>query len=150
VPEELIVTAAHCIEGVTDGIPYTSTDLAFSPMWHNNQVPFGTWTVHKVFLNSWMTCTIPLVDCHTNPANDYAVIVLNPHNGKGVGDVTGANGWSVNQPATLSNVTLAGILGRGEPSGQLRGLKSPPRDHRRPSRDGNNATGRAVLPDLYR
>ena len=77
--EDLIVTAAHCIEGTTDGIPYTSTDLVFSPMWHNNQNPHGTWTVKKVFLNSgWMHCPIPLADCSTNPLHDYAVIVLNP------------------------------------------------------------------------
>jgi V8-like Glu-specific endopeptidase len=110
--QELIVTAAHCIEGTTGGIPYTSTDLAFSPMWHDNKAPYGTWTVKKVFLNGgWMKCTIPLVDCSTNPLDDYAVIVLNPQNGKGVGDITGADGWSVNQPDAVSNVTIAGIPG---------------------------------------
>ncbi len=109
--EDLIVTAAHCIEGVEDGVPYTSTNLAFSPMWHNNQNPYGTWSVNDVFLYSWMDCTIPIFDCGTNPENDYAVIVLNPRNGKGVGDVTGADGWSVNQPGTINNVTIAGIPG---------------------------------------
>ena len=109
--EDLIVTAAHCIEGVEDGVPYTSTDLAFSPMWHDNQTPYGTWSVNKVFLTSWMNCPFPVIDCGTNPENDYAVIVLNPQNGKGVGDVTGANGWSVNQPDTIGNVTIAGIPG---------------------------------------
>jgi hypothetical protein len=39
---ELILTAAHCIEGTLGGIPYTSTDLAFSPMWHDNTNPYGT------------------------------------------------------------------------------------------------------------
>lgn len=110
--EELIVTAAHCIEGTTGGIPYTSTHLAFSPMWHDNQNPYGTWTVKKVFLNSgWMKCIIPLVDCSTNPQYDYAILVLNPQHGKGVGDITGANGWSVNQPASVGNVAIAGIPG---------------------------------------
>jgi hypothetical protein len=109
--EDLIVTAAHCIEGVEDGVPYVSTDLAFSPMWHDNTEPYGTWSVSKVFLYSWMNCVIPIIDCGTNPENDYAVIVLNPRNGMGVGDVTGADGWSVNQPGTLDNVTIAGIPG---------------------------------------
>jgi hypothetical protein len=109
--EDLIVTAAHCIEGVADGVPYTSTDLAFSPMWHDNQDPYGTWTVNKVFLYNWMNCRIPVIDCSTNPENDYAVIILNPQNGKGVGDITGANGWSVNQPDTVNNVAIAGIPG---------------------------------------
>jgi V8-like Glu-specific endopeptidase len=109
--EDLILTAAHCIEGVEDGVPYTSTDLAFSPMWHNNQSPFGTWSVNKVFLYSWMDCPVPVIDCHTNTENDYAIIVLNPQNGKGVGDITGANGWKVSQPDTVDNVTIAGIPG---------------------------------------
>lgn len=108
--EELIATAAHCIEGTTGGIPYTSTNLAFSPMWHDNQSPLGVWTVRKVFLNSgWMHCPIPVVNCKTNPADDYAIIVLNPQNGHGVGDVTGADGWLVNQPSAISGVTVAGI-----------------------------------------
>jgi V8-like Glu-specific endopeptidase len=110
--EDLIVTAAHCIEGTTGGIPYTSTDLVFSPMWHDNQTPYGTWTVKKVFLGGgWMHCPIPLIDCRTNPLHDYAVVVLNPHHGKGVGDITGAEGWSINQPRTVNAVTIAGIPG---------------------------------------
>jgi V8-like Glu-specific endopeptidase len=107
---ELIVTAAHCIEGATNGFPYTSTHIVFSPMWHNNQNPFGTWTVRKIFLDSgWMKCVIPLVACSTNPLYDYAVIVLNPSKGKGVGAVTGSDGWHVNQPNIVKNVAIAGI-----------------------------------------
>lgn len=109
--EDLIVTAAHCIEGVEDNVPYTSTDLAFTPMWHNNEAPYGTWTVNKVFLYSWMDCPIPVIDCSTHPENDYAVIVLNSQNGRGVGDVTGADGWSVSNPDAIDNVTIAGIPG---------------------------------------
>lgn len=101
---------AHCIEGTTGGIAYTSTHLAFSPMWHNNTNPYGTWTAKKVFLNSgWMQCAIPVVDCHTNPLYDYAVIVLNPRQGRGVGAITGSDGWSINQPATIDDVAVAGI-----------------------------------------
>jgi hypothetical protein len=108
--EELILTAAHCIEGTTDGIPYTSTDLAFSPMWNNGDAPYGTWTSKEVFLNSgWMHCPVPVVDCSTNPADDYAVIVLNPQNGEGVGDVTGADAWTDSAPAAVAGVTIAGI-----------------------------------------
>jgi V8-like Glu-specific endopeptidase len=110
--EQLILTAAHCIKGTIGSIAYTSTNLAFAPMWHDNQAPYGTWTAEKVFLDrGWMTCTIPIVDCTTNPLEDYAIIVLKPKNGKGVGYVTGANGWSINQPATLDKVTIAGIPG---------------------------------------
>jgi hypothetical protein len=107
---ELIVTAAHCIEGTANGVPYTSTHIAFSPMWHSNQNPFGTWTVRKIILDSgWMKCVIPLVDCSTNPLYDYAVIVLNPRKGKGIGAVTGSDGWHVNQPNIVKNVAIAGI-----------------------------------------
>ena len=108
--EELIVTAAHCLEGTFDGITYTSTHLLFSPMWHDGKNPFGTWTVKKAFLNKgWLTCKPHGVDCKTNPLDDYAVVVLNPKNGKGVGDLTGADGWAVNQPKTIDRVTIAGI-----------------------------------------
>jgi V8-like Glu-specific endopeptidase len=108
--EELIVTAAHCLEGTFDGITYTSTHLLFSPMWHDGKNPFGTWTVKKAFLSKgWLTCKAHGVDCKTNPLDDYAVVVLNPKNGKGVGDLTGADGWAVNQPKTIDRVTIAGI-----------------------------------------
>jgi len=108
--EELIVTAAHCLEGTIGRVAYTSTNLVFSPMWHDGKNPFGTWTVEKAFLNSgWLTCSIPVVDCKTNQLYDYAVIVLSPKNGKGIGDVTGADGWSINQPKTIASATIAGI-----------------------------------------
>ncbi len=108
--EELIVTAAHCIEGTIGRVAYTSTNLAFSPMWHDGKNPFGTWTVRKAFLDSgWLTCSVPVVDCKTNQLYDYAVVVLSPKNGKGIGDVTGADGWSVKQPKTIAGVTIAGI-----------------------------------------
>jgi V8-like Glu-specific endopeptidase len=113
--EDLIVTAAHCIEGTIGHVAYTSTNLVFSPMWHNGKNPFGTWTVKKVFLHSgWLTCSIPLVNCKTNQLYDYAIIVLNQKNGKGVGDITGADGWSVNQPKTIPGVTIAGIPGTSQ------------------------------------
>jgi V8-like Glu-specific endopeptidase len=106
--EELILTAAHCVEGTTDGIPYTTTDLAFSPKWNNGDAPYGTWTSKEVFLNSgWMSCGI--ITCSTNPADDYAIIVLNQQSGKGVGDVTGADAWNSGAADTLSDVTIAGI-----------------------------------------
>jgi hypothetical protein len=108
--EELIVTAAHCLEGTIGRVAYTSTNLVFSPMWHDGKNPFGTWTVRKAFLNSdWLTCSIPVINCKTNQLYDYAVVVLGPKNGKGVGDVTGADGWSVNQPKAIAGVTIAGI-----------------------------------------
>jgi V8-like Glu-specific endopeptidase len=107
---ELIVTAAHCLEGTTGRVAYTSTHLLFSPMWHDGKNPFGTWTVKKAFLNKgWLTCRIPVVNCTTNQLYDYAIVVLSPKNGKGVGDITGADGWSVNQPKTIPGVTIAGI-----------------------------------------
>ena len=108
--EELVVTAAHCIEGTIGRVAYTSTNVVFSPMWHDGKNPFGTWRVRKAFLNSgWLTCSVPVVDCKTNQLYDYAVVVLSPKNGKGIGDVTGADGWSVNQPKTIASVTIAGI-----------------------------------------
>ncbi|NUQ99068.1 MAG: serine protease, partial [Streptomyces sp.] len=40
----LIVTAAHCLNGSKDG------DLIFVPGYRGGQAPYGTWTVRKAFL----------------------------------------------------------------------------------------------------
>jgi len=107
--QELVLTAAHCFEGLQDGIPYQSNDWLFAPEWHNNEFPFGKWNVSAVYVpNQWFTCTI---ECHENPRYDYAVVVVDPKNGHGVGHYTGLNGWKVNAPKSVNNVRIVGIPG---------------------------------------
>ena len=108
---ELIVTAAHCFEGVQNGIRYSTDDWLYAPMWHNNTFPYGKWSVKNVYIdNRWLTCTAGVI-CHENPRYDYAVVVLYPKNGHGVGYYTGQNGWRINQPRNINNTHIVGIPG---------------------------------------
>lgn len=105
----LIVTAAHCFKGTRGGGTYTTNDWMFAPKWNHNQFPYGKWAVQDVFMDSrWVTCN--LLGCHENPRYDYAVVVLRPNNGHGVGYYTGQDGWNVNMPRT-QNVRIVGIPG---------------------------------------
>ena len=107
--QELVLTAAHCFEGLQDGIPYTTNDWLFAPEWHNNVFPYGKWNVKAVYVDSnWFTCTI---ECHENPRYDYAVLVVDPRSGHGVGHYTGLNGWKVNAAKSVNNVRIVGIPG---------------------------------------
>ena len=107
--QELVLTAAHCFEGLYDGLPYHSDDWLFAPMWHNNEFPYGKWDVKSVYIDSrWFSCGI--TGCHENPRYDYAVFVVDPQHGHGVGHYTGLNGWRINQPKT-ANVRIVGIPG---------------------------------------
>ena len=107
--QELVLTAAHCFEGLQDGIPYTSDDWLFAPEWHNNDFPYGKWDVKAVYVDSnWFTCTI---ECHENPRYDYAVLVVDPKSGHGVGHYTGLNGWKINAPKSVDNARIVGIPG---------------------------------------
>jgi hypothetical protein len=48
--------------------------------------------------------------CQENPNYDYAVLVMNPQNGHGVGWSTGEDGWQVNEPVSAA-VRIVGIPG---------------------------------------
>lgn len=107
---ELILTAAHCIEGAFNGVGYMTGDWLFAPMWHDNKFPYGKWTVQSVYIEPhWMHC-VNVVQCQTNPNYDYAVLVLKPQHGHGVGWYTGEDGWHVNKPKTIT-VRIVGIPG---------------------------------------
>ena len=107
--QELVVTAAHCFKGLYAGLPYYSDDWLFAPEWHNNQFPYGKWAVKSVYIDSrWFGCGF--TGCHENPRYDYAVFVVDPQHGHGVGHYTGVNGWHINEPKT-ANVRIVGIPG---------------------------------------
>lgn len=84
---DIIVTAAHCFTGEISGVKYTTTGWMFAPMWHDNKYPYGKWSVHAVYLaQSWIK--------KLDPEFDYAVVVLNPRSGHGVGYFTGQDSWN--------------------------------------------------------
>lgn len=106
----LILTAAHCIEGVLSGFRYMTGDWMFAPMWHDNKFPYGKWAVKSVYIeHNWMHCA-HLGSCQTNPNYDYAVLVMQPQHGHGVGWYTGEDGWHVNEPKVIT-VRIVGIPG---------------------------------------
>lgn len=106
---ELILTAAHCIEGALDGEGYSTDDWIFGPMWNHNKFPYGKWSVKSYWIEpGWMNCVV-FEGCQTNPKYDYAVIVLNQQHGRGVGSFTGENGWHINEPHTIKNTRIVGL-----------------------------------------
>jgi hypothetical protein len=112
--EELMVTAGHCFHGVLMDFVYTSSDWSFAPMWHNNKAPFGSWSVKHFYMDSnFVHCHDFGIACAQDPRYDYAVVVLAPKNGHGVGHVTGENGWSFPRPET-QRVRIVGINGSGK------------------------------------
>lgn len=101
----IIVTAAHCFKGVISGVKYTTTGWTFAPMWHDNQFPYGTWSVRSVYLlRGWIDSL--------DPRLDYAVVALNPRSGRDIGYYTGQDSWnsSLNlAPGQSTPVRVVGI-----------------------------------------
>ncbi len=105
--ELLVLTSAHCVKWVSGGTVHAVTNLAFVPQYNNSsgQVaePFGLWTVSSAVIDSrWTACS---GGC---PQFDYAILVLAPNNGSQLGNIVGANGWSINEPKTVRNAQLVG------------------------------------------
>jgi hypothetical protein len=101
----IIVTAAHCFKGMLGGIKYTTTGWTFAPMWHDNQFPYGKWSVQSVYLRqSWIDSL--------DPNADYAVVVLNPRSGHDVAYYTGQDSWNAGlslAPGQSAPVRVVGI-----------------------------------------
>lgn len=60
---DLVITAAHCMQGKRAG------DVDFVPEYHRSQRPFGVWTVTQVFVDrAWSSSQ--------NPNDDFAFLVV--------------------------------------------------------------------------
>jgi V8-like Glu-specific endopeptidase len=78
----VLVTAAHCINGGTGG--GSRSNIEFIPNYANGQSPDGVWTPERFVLDPrWVN--------GANPDLDVAFIVLKPLNGKNIQAVLGAN-----------------------------------------------------------
>jgi hypothetical protein len=101
----IIVTAAHCFTGVFDGVKYATTGWMFAPMWHDNQFPYGKWSVRAVYLaQGWIR--------KLDPRFDDAVVVLNPRAGRDISAYTGQDSWSSSfslAPGQSAPVRIVGI-----------------------------------------
>lgn len=101
----IIVTAAHCFTGVLSGVKYSTTGWMFAPMWHDNQFPYGEWSVRAVYLaQAWIQ--------QLDPRVDYAVVVLNPNGARDVSSYTGQDSWNSSfslAPGQSAPVRILGI-----------------------------------------
>ncbi|MFG2695515.1 trypsin-like peptidase domain-containing protein [Kitasatospora sp. NPDC048407] len=82
----LILTAAHCLSGVSS--------ITFVPGYHDGQAPFGSWQVSKVFTaDGWQN--------GNDPDEDFAVLAVAPSNGQRIEDVVGGNPLGINAAWTV-------------------------------------------------
>jgi V8-like Glu-specific endopeptidase len=90
---DLIVTAAHCLDG--DG------DLIFVPGYRDGKAPYGVWSVHKRFLpDGWAK--------GQDEDSDVAFAVVESRDGKGVEDVVGGNRFAAGTATGATAVTVTG------------------------------------------
>ncbi|MFD3842789.1 trypsin-like peptidase domain-containing protein [Streptomyces sp. NPDC058642] len=87
---DLIVTAAHCLDGDTD-------DLVFAPGYRNGRAPYGKWRVTRRFLpDAW------------DEDSDVAFAALAERRGEGVEDLVGGNRFTTGTATGATGVTVTG------------------------------------------
>lgn len=79
---DLLITAAHCINGGTNGGP--QQDIVFIPGYRDGAAPYGVWTPRKLIVDPRWTNS-------SDPDYDVGFVVLNSLYGKNIEDVLGAN-----------------------------------------------------------
>jgi V8-like Glu-specific endopeptidase len=80
---DLLITAAHCINGGKNGGGYAK-DLVFVPGYRDGSQPYGVWRVSKLFV-------APQWARSSNPDYDVGFVALDDNGGKNIQDVLGAN-----------------------------------------------------------
>ncbi len=92
---DLVITAAHCVTG-------TSGTVAFVPGYNSGAIPYGVWTVTKVYVDqAWSSSA--------NPDDDVAILrVKQPGSSVPIEDVTGAEELSTGTPANHEMVQVIG------------------------------------------
>ena len=79
---DLLITAAHCIDGGKGGGYHQ--DIVFIPDYRNGEAPVGVWTVKRLLVApGWAK--------DSDPDLDIGFVVLEPHDGKNIEDILGAN-----------------------------------------------------------
>jgi len=81
--KDLLITAAHCINGGKDGKGYRR-DIVFIPDYRDGQAPFGVWTPARLLVAPQWTDS-------SSPAYDVGFVVLKEHDGENIEQVLGAN-----------------------------------------------------------
>jgi V8-like Glu-specific endopeptidase len=80
--QDLLVTAAHCLNP-GDGSGYRS-DIVFVPDYRDGVAPYGIWTPQRLLV-------APQWAKSADPDYDVGFVVLEPHDGKNIQQVLGAN-----------------------------------------------------------
>jgi V8-like Glu-specific endopeptidase len=87
---DLLVTAAHCVQGYSDIAP---AGLAFVPG-YNGTAPYGIWTVTRIFVDSAWAAT-------ADPDDDVAFLTVSgPGGNTRIENVTGAERLGIGQSST--------------------------------------------------
>ena len=81
--KDLLITAAHCINGGGDGDGYTQ-DIVFIPDYRDGDAPFGIWTPERLLV-------APQWAKSADPDFDVGFVVLAPHDGQNIEQVLGAS-----------------------------------------------------------
>lgn len=92
---DLVITAAHCATG-------TSGTVAFVPGYHSGVIPYGVWTVTKVYVDhAWSSSS--------NQDDDVAILRVSRRGSRvPIENVTGAEQLATGQPATRTRVEVIG------------------------------------------
>jgi V8-like Glu-specific endopeptidase len=86
---DLLITAAHCINGGKGG--GYRRDIVFIPDYRDGMAPFGIWTPRRLLVaRQWSR--------DSDPGLDVGFVVLEPHDGRNIEDVLGANRLRFNPP----------------------------------------------------
>jgi V8-like Glu-specific endopeptidase len=80
---DLLITAAHCINGGKGGHGYDS-DIVFIPDYRDGQEPFGVWTPARLLV-------APQWASSSDPDLDVGFVVLEPHDGRNIQQVLGGS-----------------------------------------------------------
>lgn len=92
---DLIVTAAHCLEGTEDG------DLVFVPGYRDGEAPYGVWTVGRQFRpDGWVK--------GQDEDSDVAFAVVADEGGEAVENVVGGNRFVTGMATGATAVTVLG------------------------------------------
>lgn len=81
--EDLLITAAHCINGGEGSSGYNS-DIVFIPDYRDGEEPFGVWMPAKLLV-------APQWASSSDPDYDVGFVLLEPHNGENIQQVLGAD-----------------------------------------------------------
>ena len=95
---DLLITAAHCLSS-GNGAGYRS-DIVFVPDYRDGQAPLGIWIPKRLLVASaWLDSA--------DPDLDVGFVVLEPHDGKNIQDILGANQLAVD-PGYDNQVRVTG------------------------------------------